>query len=147
MNRSFNFNQFTIICICVFSFLVLETNGNEEQTSTLLSSITNEDIPNASKENINETIPTIIPEEKLHPIEQSTPNPSEEQKETISITSSSSSGLNPEATPFIVEPTNGNIEFHRSISTGDESDSNATTATSSKRAIRFLWQYIRVLIV
>ena len=115
----------------VFSFLVSKTNAKE-------------DIPNTLKENVDETISTIILEEKLHPIEQSTPNLSEEQKDKLSITPSSSLGLNPEATPFFAEPTNGNIEHAESISTGnesdDESDSNETPATSSKRSIRFLFK-------
>lgn len=133
----------------VFSFLVSETNANEQRTKIFLSSTstdssTKEDIPNASKENVNETISTIIPEEKLHPIEQSTPDLSEEQKDKISITPSSSSGLNPEATPFFVEPTNGEIEHAGSISTGnetdDECDSDGTPATPSKRSIRILFK-------
>lgn len=121
-------------------------NGKNESTNTFLSSSLQKSPPTDSPlreeilspptENINETISTILPEQKLNDIErdgQSTPDLLEEQKEATPATPSS--GLNPEATPFFVERV-GNTERIQSISTGDESDdetdSNETPVTSGR---------------
>ena len=137
---------------CFFcSSLVPVTDGQNESANTLLSSFqrspstdnSTQEMINISKENGSETLSTIIPEQKPHSIErheQLTPNLSEEPKKpsTSNTPPSSSSELNPEATPFSLQSTN-NIDRVQSISTGDdsddESDSNETPVTSGKSQI------------
>jgi hypothetical protein len=116
-------------------------DGKEESTNTFISSSlqqspstdssTQEETPviektNALKENINQTISTIVPDE------ESTSDISKEQKEIMPITPSVD--LNPDATPFVALSTS-KIVSTQSISTGDESDdedSNETPVTSGK---------------
>ncbi len=119
-------------------------NGKEESTNTFLSSSLQQSSSTGSstgeetpvKEKVNQTISTIVPDEVHMAIEQnepSTPDLSEEQKEIVSTTPSS--GLNPEAIPFVA-PTIIKIESTQSMSSGDESDdehdSNETPITSGK---------------
>jgi hypothetical protein len=150
---SFKEKYLKIICFLFFSILVPVKDGKEENTNTFLSSSLQqspstddspqEEIPviEKLKENINQTISTIIPDEEHQEIEeseQSTPNLSEENKEEEKEIQpcTPSSGLNPEATPFFALPTT-KTENAQSISTGDESDdeneSSKTSVTSGKR--------------
>jgi len=145
--KLFEDNQFSF-----FSVLVPAQDGKEESTNTFLSSslqqspsndsLTKEEIPvvEKSKEIINQTISTIVADEEHHEIEQneqSTPDISEENKEESKeiMCITPSSGLNPEATPFVGLST-VKVERTQSTSTGDESDdehdSNETPVTTGK---------------
>ncbi|CAF0984259.1 unnamed protein product [Rotaria sordida] len=128
-------------------------NTNEESTNTFLSSSLQQtsssddstkeetsviDEIKPLKENINQTISTIIPNEESNEIvlaKQSISNVFEEKKEEKSelTCSTPSSALNPDATPFAVLSTI-KTNSNQSISTGDESDdeidSNETPTTS-----------------
>jgi hypothetical protein len=142
-----------IICF-LFLVLVPVKNGKEDNTNTFLSSSlqkspTKEEISviqetNASKESINQTVSTIVPDEELSQIEQNKPTildetekkEEQQQQPQNEITpSTSSSALNPDATPFVGTST-PKIEGTQSISSGDESDdekeTSETPATTGK---------------
>lgn len=153
------------IILFYFSILVPvkndQTEENEEETTnTFLSaslqqssssdSLAQDEIPisEKSKENINQTISTIIPDRERKEIEEnelSTPNLSEENKgeeeeqqqpKEEPVSSTPSSGLNPEAPPFFVSSAM-QVEHKESQSTGDESDdeneSSETAITSGRQ--------------
>lgn len=158
---SFRRNYFEINSFDFFLYVLVPVNNeNEENTNTFLSSSlqkspstdssSREEIPvkekaNESKEIINQTVSTIVLEQERNEIEQneeSTPDLSEEQKETTPVTPSS--GLNPEATPFFVR-SSSQIENIHSISTGnesdDENDSNETPITSGKCSLKLILKF------
>lgn len=119
----------------VFFLLVAPTidNNEKEETNVFLSSSLQQSSPSENQpskdqdesvivqETIDQTISTIILEEDSVPVPTNVIEEPEQEK-SIVLSSSSSSSLNPDATPFPAPIEKTNIEKEQVLSTGDESD-------------------------